>query len=107
MNSSEEINNIWGGRLEAIWFDPGGSRVDLVIAVASGDDVRRFRIEAESVREFRFVSDHRGKPWFYAEVTEASIRSVGDDMIQLVILLWSEDNLIEVLARSIEMRVQS
>jgi hypothetical protein len=105
MTTSENFNRLWGGRLEATWLDPCGDRVELVIAVASGDDVQRFSVEAQSIREFRFASEGHGRPWFYAEVTEVSVQEVADDMHRLVLILWSEDDVIEVVARSIEVRL--
>ncbi|BAL89691.1 hypothetical protein AMIS_44710 [Actinoplanes missouriensis 431] len=65
------------------------------------DEVRRFRIEADAVREFRFETEGGGRPWFYAEVTDADMEKVPDQLIPLTLLLWSEDHTITIRAASV------
>ena len=100
------VDRLWGGRLETTWFDPCGGGAVLVVSTQYDGDIHRFRIEAESVREFRFESDGGGRPWFYAEVTQAHLAGTPDGMSQLTLLLWSEDHTMTIRADSIRVTEQ-
>lgn len=92
---------LWGGRLETTWFDPCIGSAVFMVSTQHGDEIQRFRIEADSVREFRFETDGGGRPWFYAEVTEVHLDSRPDEMTELTLILWSEEHTITVRAISV------
>jgi hypothetical protein len=102
MTIDSYADRLWGGKLEATWFDAASGRVELVVSTSSGDDINRFRVEADSLREFRFETDGGGRPWFYAEVTSALFEEVADDLVRLTLVLWSESHEIVITAKSIE-----
>ncbi|WIM97337.1 hypothetical protein ACTOB_000846 [Actinoplanes oblitus] len=101
MNSDILVDRLWGGKLESTWFDVAAGRADLVISTTSDDDVRRFRVVADSLREFRFETDGGGRPWFYAEVTSAFIEEVAEGLVRLTLVLWSEAHEMVISAKSI------
>ncbi len=104
MNSDSYADRLWGGKLEATWFDAAAGRVEIVVSTSNGDDIRRFRVEADSLREFRFETGGGGRPWFYAEVTSAFVEEVADGWVRLTLVLWSEDHEMVITAKSIEIK---
>jgi hypothetical protein len=108
MTGHDDITGrLWGGRLETTWFDPGGGVAVLVVSTQREDEIQRFRIDADAVREFRFLTDGGGRPWFYAEVTQVHLDDRRPDgMTELILLLWSEDHTITIRAASIRITEQ-
>jgi hypothetical protein len=104
MSSDSYADKLWGGKLEATWFDAASARVELVVSTSNGDEIRRFRVEADSLREFRFETDGGGRPWFYAEVTSAFVEDVADGLVRLTLVLWSEGHEMVISAKSIEIK---
>lgn len=83
-------DDLWGGQLTAIQFDPVGHTCELHITVLRDGRSTAYLISARGVSDFRFRNAIPG-PWEYAEVTEAhgDIDTSGQSVLQL--LLWSED----------------
>lgn len=104
MNNDSLVDLLWGGKLEGTWFDVVSGRVELVISTSNGDEIRRFRVDVDSLREFRFETDGGGRPWFYAEVTSAFVEEVADGLVRLTLMLWSEGHEMVISAKSIEIK---
>ena len=100
-------DRLWGGRLETTWFDPCGGSAVLVVSTQHDDGIQRFRIEADSVHEFRFETDGGGRPWFYAEVTQAHLDIMSNKLVQLTLVLWSEEHTLTIRAAFIRIIEQA
>lgn len=97
-------DDLWGGRLVAVDFDPVGHSCDIQVTTVLNGTSRAFDVACRAVAELRF---HNAipEPWAYAEVTEAHLsidEQSGQHVLELI--LWSEDGELVVKCSSIEVR---
>lgn len=83
-------DKLWGGRLEAVAFDPVTHRLTLEVHVLESGVTSVYELACLRVSALRF-DNSIPLPWDYAEVTEvhASRAASGDWVVEL--MLWSED----------------
>ena len=105
MITAERLEEIWGGRLTRLDFDPVSHRCTPVVEVLDGGRSMTCRIDCEGVADLRFrnaIPD----PWTYAEVTEAHLGVEATGAMVLSLMLWSEDAELVVRARHIRLQSQ-
>lgn len=83
-------DDLWGGQLNAVAFDPVSHRLTLLVDVLESGVTTAYDLTCDGVSALRF-GNSIPLPWTYAEVTEvhASQTASGDWVIEL--LLWSDD----------------
>jgi hypothetical protein len=87
MSTTDEL---WGGQLKAVTFDPVSHRLALQVDVLESGVTTAYDLTCNGVSALRF-DNSIPLPWTYAEVTEvhASRTTSGDWVLELT--LWSED----------------
>jgi hypothetical protein len=83
-------DQLWGGSLTAVTFDPVGHRLVLRVEVLTSGVATAYEVTCIEVSAFRFASSIP-LPWTYAEVTEVHARRAASGDWVLELMLWSED----------------
>lgn len=84
------IEELWGGQLSALTFDPVTHRLLLEVTVLDAGTTSVFDVAFRGVTNLRF-SNAIPLPWAYAEVTEVHASRVSTGAWTVEIVLWSED----------------
>ena len=85
-------DDLWGGRLTRLVFDPVTHVCDMSVVITLQDGDHYYSLRCDSVSELRFLNSIP-EPWDYAEVTEVYVTSNPATDEKLVeITLWSEDS---------------
>lgn len=97
-------DELWGGQLAAIQFDPVGHTCQLQVTTLLDGRTSSYVLDCQGVTDLRF---HNAipEPWTYAEVTEAHVgvdEQSGQHILELI--LWSEDADLVVRCSSIDIR---
>jgi hypothetical protein len=97
-------DDLWGGQLVGVDFDPVDHTCDLHVTTVLDGTSRPYVVVCRGVAELRF---HNAipEPWTYAEVTEAHVsidERSGQHLLELI--LWSEDAHLIVKCSQIEIR---
>jgi hypothetical protein len=97
-------DDLWGGQLVGVAFDPVGHICKLQVATFVDGRSHAYLIDCRGVHELRFPNSIP-EPWAYAEVTEAHSsfdQESGRHLLELV--LWSEAAGLVVKCSSIDIR---
>ena len=84
-----ETDELWGGRLVAMSFDPVEWTLRCEVEVLTGGKRRRYDLLLESVTQWNCSRDVP-LPWNYAELTEVHVSEVGDQVL-VDLLMWSDE----------------
>ena len=97
-----ETEELWGGRLVAVSFDPVAWTLRFGVEVLDSGERRHYELVLESVTQWH---SSRGVPlpWDYAELTEVHV-SQTDDQVLVDLLMWSDDT--SLSARCSRVRVE-
>ncbi|HEX5017420.1 MAG TPA: hypothetical protein VFX15_07535 [Actinomycetes bacterium] len=97
-------DDLWGGRLVGVAFDPLTHACDLRVTTPLNGVTSDYRIACRGVSELRF-HNAIAEPWAYAEVTEAHLSADRlDDRQTLELILWSDDASLVVTCVAIDIR---
>ncbi len=97
-------DQLWGGNLTEVTFDPVAHRLALRIEVVDSGVSSAFDVTCSGVSAFGFVNSIP-LPWTYAEVTEAHVRRPASGEWVLELMLWSEDAAITCTCNNVVVRV--
>ncbi len=94
-------NDLWGGQLVAVAFDPVSHTCDLRVRSTVSSRTTEYLVTCRDVRDLRF---HNAipEPWEYAELTEAHIGTDDSGGQTLELVLWSEDAELVVACAAVE-----
>lgn len=93
-------DDLWGGTLTSLTFDPTIWTVRCEVTVADPAARRRFELRVEGVSAVR-AEREVPLPWNYAELTEVHVTEKGHG-VQLDLVLWSDDTAVSVLGSRVE-----
>lgn len=82
-------DQLWGGSLTAVTFDPVGHQLALRVEVLMSGVATAYEVTCSEVSAFRFANSIP-LPWTYAEVTEAHARRAASGDWVLELMLWSD-----------------
>jgi hypothetical protein len=96
-----ETDELWGGRLAAVSFDPVEWTLRVEVEVLDSGERRRYVLRLDGVSEWH---SSRGVPlpWEHAELTEVHVSDVMDQVL-VEMVLWADDT--SVSARCASVRV--
>jgi hypothetical protein len=87
-----ETDELWGGMLVAVTFDPVAWTLSLGVEVLSSGESRRYALTLDGVDQWR-SSRSVPLPWSYAELTEIHVSDAeGQKLVELV--LWADDTVL-------------
>ena len=94
-----EADELWGGSLVAVSFDPVEWTLRFEIEVLDGGERRRYDLRLDGVTEWH---SSRGVqlPWEYAELTEVHVSDVMDQVL-VEMVLWADDTSLSARCASV------
>jgi hypothetical protein len=96
-----DTDELWGGRLASVSFDPVAWKLRFGVEVLVGEEPHRYELVLDGVTQWQ---SSRGVPlpWNYAEVTEVHVSEVGEEVL-FEMVLWADDT--SLSARCASLRV--
>lgn len=96
-----ETDELWGGSLVSVSFDPVAWMLRFEVEVLVGEERLRYELILAGVTQWH---SSRGVPlpWTYAELTEVHVSNVMDQVL-VEMVLWDEDT--SLTARCAQVRV--
>jgi hypothetical protein len=83
-----ETDELWGGSLVSVSFDPVAWTLVCGVEVVEGEERRRYELVLDGVTQWH-ASRGIPLPWNYAELTDVHLSEDQDVLVELV--LWSDD----------------
>ena len=96
-------DNLWGGTLTSVSFDPVAWTLRLGVEVLEREERRRYELVLDGVTHWHASRDDP-LPWNHAEVTEIHASEDGDAVV-VELVLWSDGSCLS--ARCASLRVDS
>jgi hypothetical protein len=94
-------DELWGGSLVSIRFDPVTWALEIGVEVVTDGNLARYRLVLDAVTEWH-LSRGVPLPWDYAELTEIEVTDLeGEVFVEMV--LWDDET--SLMARCSRMRV--
>ena len=94
-----EIDELWGGSLVSVSFDPVAWTLRFGVEVLDGEELRRYGLMLDGVTEWH---SSRGVPlpWNHAELTEVHVSDVMNQML-IEMVLWADDTSLSARCASV------
>lgn len=83
-----DTDELWGGRLTGIAFDPVDWQAELDVEVHQAGHAARYRVVLEGVTDWR-ASRVTELPWTYAETTEWHVASANPGVV-VEVVMWED-----------------
>jgi hypothetical protein len=94
-----ETDDLWGGLLSSVAFDPVTWTLRLGIEVVMSAGRHRYEMVLDDVSEWHSTREVP-LPWNYAEVTEVHVSEAGGQVL-VELVLWSEPTSLSVRCASV------
>jgi hypothetical protein len=83
-----ETDDLWGGNLVSVTFDPVTWTLRFGVEVLDSDESRRYELKLDGVTQWR-SSRSVPLPWNYAELTEVHLSDT-EDQVVVDLVLWAD-----------------
>jgi hypothetical protein len=97
-----ETDELWGGSLTSVSFDPVAWTLQFGVEVVEGEESRRYNLTLDGVVEWSVTRDVP-LPWTYAELTEVQVTELEDNHVFVEMVLWNDDT--SLMARCARVQV--
>ncbi|MBO9521874.1 MAG: hypothetical protein J7518_10080 [Nocardioidaceae bacterium] len=95
-------DDLWGGRLTELVFNPQSHTCELSITAVDGGKVTDYRVTCTSVTDLHFRNSIPGL-WTFADVTEVHEELMDEGgSRRLDIMLWSEEAGISIVCATVD-----